>query len=132
MMSQPHPDVEFYRGNLVAKLRQCYQELCQSRESKNSEKSYLVALYCFLNIVSFLDINAPKESFNRWLIERKVVDTGYDPLLPSQCHPEVSIRMYNEIMNDIPLRLSKPKYTADARKQLSIYAEAAKNLIESR
>jgi len=41
------------------------------------------------------------------------------------------MRMYNEIMNDIPLRLSKPKYTADARKQLSIYAEAAKNLIES-
>jgi len=35
-------------------------------------------------------------------------------------------------MDDIPLRLSKPKYTADARKQLSIYAEAAKNLIESR
>lgn len=35
-------------------------------------------------------------------------------------------------MNDIPLRLAKPKYTADARKQLSIYAEAAKNLIESR
>lgn len=35
-MSQPHPDIEFYRGNLVAKLRQCYQELCQSRESKYS------------------------------------------------------------------------------------------------
>jgi len=33
-MSQPHPDIEFYRGHLVAKLRQCYQELCQSRESK--------------------------------------------------------------------------------------------------
>ncbi|XP_060845063.1 mRNA (2'-O-methyladenosine-N(6)-)-methyltransferase [Rhopalosiphum padi] len=110
MMSQPHPDIEFYRGHLVAKLRQCYQELCQSREN----------------------INAPKESFNRWLIERKVVDTGTDPLLPSQCYPEVSLRMYNEIMNDIPLRLAKPKYTADARKQLSIYAEAAKNLIESR
>lgn len=42
------------------------------------------------------------------------------------------MRMYYEIMNDVPLRLSKPKYTADARKQLSIYAEAAKNLIESR
>lgn len=110
LMPQPHPDIEFYRGNLVGKLRQCYQELCQSREN----------------------INAPKESFNRWLIERKVVDTGNDPLLPSQCYPEVSLAMYTEIMNDIPLRLSKPKYTADARKQLSIYAEAAKNLIESR
>lgn len=86
----------------------------------------------FLFINNFSDINAPKESFNRWLIERKVSDTGCDPLLPSQCYPEVSSRMYDEIMNDIPLRLSKPKYTADARKQLSIYAEAAKNLIESR
>ncbi|VVC46001.1 Hypothetical protein CINCED_3A025548 [Cinara cedri] len=109
-LSQPHPEIELYRGNLVAKLRQCYQELCQSREN----------------------INAPKESFNRWLIERKVSDTGCDPLLPSNCFTEVSSRMYCEIMNDIPLRLSKPKYTADARKQLSIYAEAAKNLIESR
>lgn len=34
MMHQPHPNIELYRGNLVAKLRQCYQELCQSRESK--------------------------------------------------------------------------------------------------
>lgn len=35
-------------------------------------------------------------------------------------------------MDDIPLKVLTPKYTADARKQLSIYAEAAKNLIESR
>ncbi|XP_025418257.1 phosphorylated CTD-interacting factor 1 isoform X2 [Sipha flava] len=109
-LSQPHPDIESYRGHLVSKLRQCYQELCQSREN----------------------INAPRESFNRWLIERKVIDTGSDPLLPSQCFPEVSLRMYNEIMDDIPLKVLTPKYTADARKQLSIYAEAAKNLIESR
>ncbi|XP_050438194.1 mRNA (2'-O-methyladenosine-N(6)-)-methyltransferase [Adelges cooleyi] len=107
---QPHPDIEFYRGALVNKLRLCYQELCQSREN----------------------VNPSKESFNHWLIERKVIDTGSDPLLPSQCCPDVSLRMYNDIMNDIPLRLAKPKYTADARKQLSIYAEAAKNLIESR
>lgn len=33
MLPQPHPDIELYRGNLVSKLRQCYQELCQSRES---------------------------------------------------------------------------------------------------
>lgn len=49
-----HPDVEAYRCGLLAKLRQCYQELCHSRES----------------------IDAPKESFNRWLMERKVIDTG--------------------------------------------------------
>lgn len=49
-----HPDVEAYRCSLLNKLRQCYEELCHSRES----------------------IYAPKDSFNRWLMERKVIDTG--------------------------------------------------------
>lgn len=49
-----HPEIEAYRCSLLAKLRQCYQELCHSRES----------------------IDAPKDSFNRWLMERKVIDTG--------------------------------------------------------
>lgn len=49
-----HPDVEAYRCSFLSKLRQCYQELCHSRES----------------------IDAPKDSFNRWLMERKVIDTG--------------------------------------------------------
>ncbi|KAJ8920899.1 hypothetical protein NQ315_015692 [Exocentrus adspersus] len=62
-----HPEVEAYRCSLLAKLRQCYQELCHSRES----------------------IDAPKDSFNRWLMERKVIDTGSDPLLPSNCYPEL-------------------------------------------
>lgn len=49
-----HPDIEAYRCSLLTKLRQCYQELCHSRES----------------------IDAPKDSFNRWLMERKVIDNG--------------------------------------------------------
>lgn len=68
----------------------------------------------------------------RWLLERKVSDRGFDPLLPSACNPEISPSMYREIMNDIPLKIVKPKFTGDARKQLSKYAEAAKNLIEIR
>lgn len=80
----------------------------------------------------FLGIDAPRESFNRWLLERKSVDTGPDPLLPSNCYPEVSAAMYREIMNDIPIKLVRPKFAADARKQLSKYAEAAKKMIESR
>ena len=40
--------------------------------------------------------------------------------------------MYREIINDIPLRLVKPKYQADARRQLVKYAEAAQRMIESR
>lgn len=109
-LAHPHPDVELLRCTLTTKLRQCYQELCHSREG----------------------IDAPKDSFNRWLIERKLIDLGSDPLLPSQCYPEISVSMYSEIMNDIPLKLVKPRFTGDARKQLSRYAEAAKKLIEFR
>ncbi|KAJ8964804.1 hypothetical protein NQ314_004611 [Rhamnusium bicolor] len=109
-----HPEVEAYRCSLLSKLRQCYQELCHSRES----------------------IDAPKDSFNRWLMERKYKDKlifpGHDPLLPSNCYPEISLSMYKEIMNDIPIKLVRPKFTGDARKQLSRYAEAAKKIMESR
>ncbi|XP_074113087.1 phosphorylated CTD-interacting factor 1 [Cotesia typhae] len=105
-----HPDAEALRCSLLSKLRQCYQELCHTRES----------------------IDAPKDSFNRWLMERKVIDCGSDPLLPSQCFPEISMSMYREIMNDIPIKIVRPKFTGDARKQLSRYAEAAKKMIESR
>lgn len=105
-----HPEVEIFRCSLLMKLRQCYQELCHSRES----------------------IDAPKDSFNRWLMERKVIDNGCDPLLPSNCYPEISMAMYKEIMNDIPIKLVRPKFTGDARKQLSRYAEAAKKIMESR
>ncbi|KAK7576030.1 hypothetical protein V9T40_012316 [Parthenolecanium corni] len=110
ILAHPHPEVESLRCSLTAKLRQCYQELCHSREN----------------------IDAPEDSFDRWLMERKTVDTGSDPLLPSQCYPEISLSMYNEIMNDIPMKLEKPKFTGDARKQLSKYAEAAKKVIDSR
>lgn len=107
----PHPEIEAFRFTLASKLRQCYQELCHTRES----------------------IDAPKDSFNRWLMERKVNDQGgSDPLLPSHCFPEISKSMYDEIMNDIPIKLGQPKFTGDARKQLSRYAEAAKKMIESR
>lgn len=77
-------------------------------------------------------IDAPSESFNRWLIERRVVDHGTEPLLPSGCPTALSSAMFREIMNDIPVKLTKPKYTNDARRQLFKYAEAAKRLIESR
>ncbi|XP_037068647.1 mRNA (2'-O-methyladenosine-N(6)-)-methyltransferase-like, partial [Pollicipes pollicipes] len=106
----PHPDIEVMRAQLTNKLRQCYQELCHSREG----------------------VDAPAGSFSRWLMERKVIDTGTDRLLPSQCFPEISMSMYREIMNDLPMKLVKPKFTGEARKQLSRYCEAAKKMIESR
>lgn len=33
ILAHPHPEVESLRCSLTAKLRQCYQELCHSRES---------------------------------------------------------------------------------------------------
>ncbi|KAL4235084.1 mRNA (2'-O-methyladenosine-N(6)-)-methyltransferase [Mactra antiquata] len=110
VLPPPHPDVEQLRSQLVVKLRQHYQELCHSREG----------------------IDAPTESFNRWMLERKVADMGTDPLLPTACSLEISNAMYREIMNDIPVKLVKPKYSGDARKQLLRYAEAAKKMIDSR
>ncbi|NXY51088.1 PCIF1 factor, partial [Ceuthmochares aereus] len=106
----PHPEVELLRSQLILKLRQHYRELCQQREG----------------------IDPPRESFNRWMLERKVVDKGTDPLLPSDCEPVVSPSMFREIMNDIPIRLSRIKFREEAKRLLFKYAEAAKRLIESR
>nr|XP_023652355.1 phosphorylated CTD-interacting factor 1 isoform X1 [Paramormyrops kingsleyae]XP_023652356.1 phosphorylated CTD-interacting factor 1 isoform X1 [Paramormyrops kingsleyae] len=106
----PHPEMELQRAQLTTKLRQHYHELCSQREG----------------------IEPPRESFNRWLLERKVVDKGPDPLLPSECDPVISPSMFREVMNDIPIRLSRIKYKEEARKLLLKYAEAAKKMIESR
>ncbi|KAM4613199.1 mRNA (2'-O-methyladenosine-N(6)-)-methyltransferase isoform 2-T4 [Polymixia lowei] len=106
----PHPEIELQRAQLVTKLRQHYQELCHQREG----------------------IDPPRESFNRWLLERKVIDKGHDPLLPSDCDPVISPSMFREVMNDIPIRLSRIKYKEEARKLLFKYAEAAKKMIDSR
>lgn len=110
LLPHPHPEIEALRSGFTIRLIKTYEDLCLRRES----------------------IKAPRDSFMRWLLERKVSDRGFDPLLPSSCHPEISPSMYREIMNDIPLKIVKPKFTGDARKQLSKYAEAAKNLIEIR
>ncbi|CAF93586.1 unnamed protein product [Tetraodon nigroviridis] len=106
----PHPEIELQRAQLVTKLRQHYHELCLQREG----------------------IDPPRESFNRWLLERKVIDKGHDPLLPSDCEPVISPSMFREVMNDIPIRLSRIKYKEEARKLLFKYAEAAKKMIDSR
>ena len=52
-------------------------------------------------------------------------------MLPSHCDTEISQSLMREIMNDIPIKLVKPKYMGDARKLLFKYAEAAKKMIES-
>ena len=37
-----------------------------------------------------------------------------DPVLPTDCIPEISMSMYREIMNDVPMKLVKPKFTVGA------------------
>ena len=106
----PVPEMEQYRSILVKDMRSEYQNLCKSNEG----------------------IDAPSESFNRWLLERKVNDKGCDPMLPTVCREGVSPAMYREIMYDIPLRLTKIKSSSDARKQLFCYAEAARRMVETR
>ncbi|KAG7270848.1 hypothetical protein CRUP_032237 [Coryphaenoides rupestris] len=90
-------EVELQRAQLVTKLRQHYLELCHQREG----------------------IDPPRESFNRWLLERKVIDKGVDPLLPSDCDPVISPSMFREVMNDIPIRNASP----DSRKVVKWNAE---------
>merc|ERR1719295_1886249 len=107
LLPHPHPEVELLRFQLMMRLRQSYQEMCHSREG----------------------IDAPKESFNRWMLERKTIDQGKDPLFPAYCFPEISMAMYREIMNDIPMKLVRPKYTGEARKQLSKYCEQPRSTL---
>lgn len=105
----PHPETELLRCNFINKLRQQFYELCHARQG----------------------IEPPKDSFTRWIMERKVIDKGVDPFLPSDCFNEMSKSLYNEIMNEIPVKIVKPKFSGEARKQLSKYAEAAKKIIDS-
>ena len=107
---RPHvnPEIEQQRCQLAFKLRSQFSDICHSRGITE----------------------VPKEAFNRWLMERKVVDRGTDELLMSNCFPEMSRVLYYEILHNIPIRLSRPKYTVDARKQLTRYAEGAKKMIE--
>jgi phosphorylated CTD-interacting factor 1 len=96
-----------------------------------ADSRILLRCACFLQ--SCLAIEAPAESFNRWLLERKVVDRlPIDPLLPANCPIDISPSMHREIMNDLPMRLVKPKSSTDARRQLVKYAEAARRMIETR
>ncbi|ELU00100.1 hypothetical protein CAPTEDRAFT_219923 [Capitella teleta] len=106
----PHPEIELLRTQLMSKLRIQYKDLCRNREK----------------------IEPPRESFNRWLLERKVIDKGHDPVLPCLCTPEVSPSMYREIMHDIPMKVVKCKYFNETKRQLSKYAQAAKELMDSR
>ena len=125
MLPHPHPEVEVVRAAYVNKLRTSLQEMCHSREGERVSNldflphwiGIILALasahnsFTYFNRSIVAGIDAPKDSFNRWLLERKTIDRGMDPVLPSDCIPEISMSMYREIMNDVPMKLVKPKFT---------------------
>lgn len=43
----PHPEIESYRCGLTSKLRQCYQELCQSREGRHKTALLYIFVLCY-------------------------------------------------------------------------------------
>ncbi|XP_062514156.1 mRNA (2'-O-methyladenosine-N(6)-)-methyltransferase-like isoform X2 [Corticium candelabrum] len=106
----PHPDIECVRMTTTVNLRQKYAELCKSR----------------------VGVDEPKESFNRWLLERKVLSISGDPLLPALAEPKISPSMHREILADVPVKLRKARNAQDAKKNVLTYAEAAKAVVEKR
>ena len=67
-------------------------------------------------------------------MEQKIKDTKVDPVFPCCENAEgaISASMFREIMNDVPMKVVKPRFTGDARKQLAKFAEACKKTIETR
>ena len=91
-----------------------------------------VYLSIYLQINNFLGVDEPKESFNRWLLERKVLSISGDPLLPALAEPKISPSMHREILADVPVKLRKARNAQDAKKNVLTYAEAAKAVVEKR
>ncbi|KAF7491973.1 hypothetical protein SSS_04848 [Sarcoptes scabiei] len=105
----PHPEAELLRSQLSIKLKKHYWELCQTRHK----------------------IEPPTNSFTKWLLERKITDKGCDPFFVSDCNQTLSSYLFDDLLKDVPIKMEKPLYSREARKQLSKYAEAADNIISS-
>jgi len=84
--------------------------------------------YMFLKMCSFIFLHS-------WMLEQKIRDLkGIDALFPSCDTAEgiLSFALFKEIMNDVPMKILKPRFPGDARKQLAKFAEACKKAIETR
>ncbi|XP_065840997.1 mRNA (2'-O-methyladenosine-N(6)-)-methyltransferase-like isoform X2 [Oscarella lobularis] len=104
----PHPDIEVQRATAAVQLRHKYAELCKSR----------------------IGIDEPRESFNRWILERKVIGCHGDPFFPALTESPVSTTMLRELSGNLPARLKEPRTILDAKRNLIAYADAAKKLVE--
>lgn len=77
-------------------------------------------------------ISAPRQSFDRWLLERKALDEGGDPLLPQACRAEMSPCLKREITVDIPVRHVVTKSSAEADHAIHSFCFNSKRIINSR
>jgi phosphorylated CTD-interacting factor 1 len=122
-LTTPIPSIELLRSQMMQSLREKQVQL----------------------ITNKIGIDAPKESFNRWLMERKMLEKIHglshqqqlDPLLPSICLSEqqeyisetTSVSLAREILEDIPLKVNMfPKDTFDAKRSLSQYLHACQKM----
>ena len=77
-----------------------------------------------------IQIDPPKMSFNRWLVDRHVLldlvdDEGRDSLIPGKVEPQVSVSLAREIIEDLPVKVPMfPRDVADARRSLQKYLNA--------
>ena len=120
--------VEVVRFQLMYKLRQSYQEMCHSREGIDAPKESFNRWKYFVSQI-----------FSEYLLFKVAIGAeGYRPgqgptlpllLLPWGVHGDVqvhnnnnnnnnnndtiTIMMFREIMNDIPMKLVRPKYTGE-------------------
>ncbi|KAG2382941.1 hypothetical protein C9374_004908 [Naegleria lovaniensis] len=130
----PRLEMEFERAEILVELRQYYKDLLKE----------------------LLDVDlVPKQSFNRWMFERKVLENihlkqkleniGYiDPILPSLLtnitdkslendsdyfiDPK-SVSLRREILDDIPVKVNMfPKNANDAKDSITTYIDACKTL----
>lgn len=110
----PDAELEYQRFESMQKLRDCHRALIENK----------------------LSLSVPKMSFNRWHMERKVLeakyfDKPYDPIIPSlhSAMDPYSPSLFQEIIEDIPLKVNMfPKDIQGAKKSLSLYLEACESL----
>eukprot|EP00026_Physarum_polycephalum_P005560 Phypoly_transcript_05595.p1 GENE.Phypoly_transcript_05595~~Phypoly_transcript_05595.p1 ORF type:complete len:531 (+),score=82.60 Phypoly_transcript_05595:167-1594(+) len=105
-----NPVEESLRGKYLNHLRKHYNDLCSN----------------------WLLISPPKESFNRWLMERMLLGAvgGREWLIPRKIEPIISPSMKRELSENLPCaKFKHHRDTNDLFNNIKDYAYAARNLV---
>lgn len=130
----PRLEIELERASILIELRQYYKDLLKE----------------------LLDVDlVPKQSFNRWMFERKVLENIHlkqklenigciDPILPSLLTPVTenssendsayfidpkSVSLRREVLDDIPVKVNMfPKNASEAKLSMTTYIDACRAL----